>query len=89
MSERSFGDEIAAHLELQARNRHLGGTMPIDQYREMFDRGLGGSGRRALGADDLPTEPETVALPPAQERSKERWWDTSEERPFPSFSWDD
>jgi hypothetical protein len=89
MRERSFGEEITAHLELQARNRYLEGTMPIDQYREMFDRGFGGSSRRMLGADDLPTEPETVARPPAQDRSRERWWDTSEERPFPSFDWDE
>jgi len=85
--ERSFGEEIAAHLELQARNRHLERTMPIDHYLELFDRGLGGSSRRVLGADDLPTEPETVAVPPAHERSQQRWWDTSEERPFPSLDW--
>lgn len=88
MRERSFGEEIAAHLELKARNQHLARTMPIDQYLEMFDRGFRGSSRRTLGAHDLPTEPETVGLPPAQDRSRERWWDTSEERPFPSFDWD-
>ena len=89
MRKRSFGEEITAHLELQARNRHLERTMPIDRYLEMFDRGFGGGSRRMLGADDPPTEPETVGPPPAHERSRERWWDTSEERPFPSFDWDE
>ena len=89
MRKRSFGEEITAHLELQARNRHLERTMPIDRYREMFDRGFVGGTRRVRGADDVPTEPQTVALPRAQERSRGRWWDTSEERPFPSFDWDE
>jgi hypothetical protein len=89
MRERSFGEEIAAHLELQARNRHLGRTMPIDQYLEMFERGSGGSSRQTPGAGDRPTEPETVGLPRAGERSRAGWWDTSEERPFPSFGWDE
>jgi hypothetical protein len=89
MSEWSFGAEIEAHLELQARNRHLAQTMPIDRYREMFDRGLGGGRRGILAAEGLAAEPETENLPPAQERSREGWWDTSEERPFPSFDWDE
>ena len=65
MSEVSFSDVVAEHLELQRRNRDLERRMPLERYREPVPEDQ--------GAADPPTEPLTVFE--QLERDPSSWWE--------------
>jgi hypothetical protein len=65
MSEVSFSDVVAEHLELQRRNRDLERRMPLERYREPVPEDL--------RAADPPTEPLTVFE--QLERDPGSWWE--------------
>jgi hypothetical protein len=56
MSERSFNDVIAEHLELQRRNSGLETALPIATYRQ--EESL--AEEPAVADDDSPTQPVSV-----------------------------
>jgi hypothetical protein len=82
MSERPFNRVIAEHLALVERNKRLEQTMPLDDYREQFDRGTAGD----PADQEDPSTDLNVALPRPDPDS---WWDSSDERPMPRLDWDD
>lgn len=81
MSDETFEQAIFDHLALAERNKKLERSMPIEHYRELYDRGPGGG--RASERDELPTEPDrSGSIPDFQ-------WDATGERPLPMFDWND
>jgi hypothetical protein len=74
MSDGGFERAIFDHLALAERNRKLEPTMPLDQYRQLFDDG-GRSTPRSSPPVPAP------ALDPAQDFD----WDATKERPLPLF----
>lgn len=91
MQEGAFSRVIADHFELQRRNSRLEQTLPLDHYRDQFDRGPGApepplpppsrppeETARAL-AEDPPTEPYQAPWD-----DPDSWWNVRDEA---TFSW--
>jgi hypothetical protein len=76
MSEESFHRVISDHMALALKNKHLERSMPLERYRQLF----GGS----RGPADEPTMEADAADEPLH-RDEDFRWDTSQERPAPSF----
>jgi hypothetical protein len=86
--EASFGSVIKEHLELQRRNRHLDGTMPLDRYLDqpavanhaLFRAEATAQAEERPQPDEWPTrEDGRLSL-----ESPEELWSSS-----PSFDWGD
>lgn len=91
MQDGSFSHVIAEHLELQRRNSRLEPTLPLDHYRDQFDRGPAaaepplpppsqppGETAQALAEDPLTTP----SQPPWDD--PDSWWNIRDE---PTFNW--
>ena len=90
MSEGSFHRVISEHLALARRNKRLERSMPLDGYRERYDRGLADDPQLvgAQAGDEPPSETD-IPTPPLR-RDPDSWWEASEERPRPAaFDWGD
>jgi hypothetical protein len=91
MQEGSFSRVIADHLELQRRNSRLERALPLDHYREQFDRGSAAAEPPLPPSSDPPIEtadalvedssPGTVETPWDDPDS---WWNVRDE---PTFNW--
>jgi hypothetical protein len=88
MREGSFEAAIAAHLELQRRNRGLEEAMPIAGYREeagaaVAEAELSVPAAPAVAASDAPTAATDVRAAPWDE--PDSWWNVRD----PAFDWGD
>jgi hypothetical protein len=86
--EASFGSVIKQHLELQRRNRHLDGEMPLDRYLDqpavanhaLFKAEESARAEERPQPEEWPTRDDGPLFP----QSPEELWSSS-----PSFDWGD
>jgi hypothetical protein len=74
VSDETLEQAIFDHLALAERNKKLGRSMPIDQYR-----GLYGGSDRPNEQDNRPAHPDETGFAPEFE------WDATAERSLPTF----
>ena len=86
MSELSFYRVIAEHLALCERNKRLGRTMPLDQYRDNCSDIADGSLSRE--AEPFSEEGPSTQVRGVPRRDPDSWWETKDgECPPPPLGW--
>jgi hypothetical protein len=89
MKDGSFHRVISEHLALRERNKGLERRMPLDRYREPYERAAAEERAKSPAPDDWPEVNDSVSVTPPR-HDPDSWWDRSDERALPpSFEWDD